>query len=91
MTTWRDVERVHRANPKWSFEEIARELGCGSAYVRATAARRKLPILRVRDSKRFARVLVPLRDLGGLCLQNETPHAALERIVTRALSLARAA
>ena len=39
MTTKRDVIRVHHEHPEWGSSEIARELGCCSGYVRATARR----------------------------------------------------
>ena len=91
MTTWRDVVRVHQAHPKWTSSLIARSLGCTSAYVRATASRRKLKLPRMRRDKGHARAIVPLADVIPLCQKNETPHAALDRIVRDALAKAGAA
>jgi len=90
MTTWRDVERVHRAHPKWNASEIAAELGCGSAYVRATANRRKWDIPRKRRRAIYSRVRVATADVLPICLPQESPHVALKRIVAEALK-ARAA
>lgn len=39
MTNKHEVFDVHRDNPTWCSEDIARHLGCLGAYVRATAQR----------------------------------------------------
>lgn len=42
MATKQQVIAAHRAHPEWNSCEIARALGCHSAYVRATAYRNGL-------------------------------------------------
>jgi len=44
MVTKHDVIRVHQEHPEWCSTEIGRELGCDSAYVRATAQRNGLTL-----------------------------------------------
>ena len=42
MTTKEDVCALHEQNPSWTSTELAKALGCSSAYVRATAGRNGL-------------------------------------------------
>jgi hypothetical protein len=42
MATQDEVRALHEASPRMTAPEIARELGCGSGYVRATARRLRI-------------------------------------------------
>ncbi len=86
--TWKDVVRVHRAHPTWTGPEIADELGCLSAYVRATASRRGMKI----PPTRFDGVTlnVPRERVERLCKPGESPHTCLRRLVHKMLAKANA-
>jgi hypothetical protein len=84
MATWMDVDRVRQANPEWGSPEIATELDCDPAYVRATFYRRgwKLPRARTYDG---VTLRVPLAPIVPLCRDGETPQNCLRRLVHRML------
>lgn len=82
-TTWKDVERVHKLHPDWTAPEIAAELKCSPAYVRATSARREYPIPIV--SHDGVSVRVAAERIMPFCLLGETPHRCLYRIVNMAI------
>lgn len=44
MATYEQVLELHRRNPEFGAKAIAAALDCSSAYVRATAARRKIKL-----------------------------------------------
>ena len=44
MTTKWDVIDLHRKHKRWTSSDIAQALGCGAAYVRATARRAGLTL-----------------------------------------------
>jgi len=44
MASKQQVIDAHSSHPDWSADEIARELKCGAAYVRATARRNRLKL-----------------------------------------------
>jgi DNA-directed RNA polymerase specialized sigma24 family protein len=52
MTTWDQVLAVHSKHPEWCSTEIARELGCHPAYVRATMQRRGMTLKTSRKAGR---------------------------------------
>ena len=54
MTTKHDVINLHRQNPTWTVRQLADELGCNPAYVRATASRCSLTIPRSDQSYKEA-------------------------------------
>jgi hypothetical protein len=45
---WKQVVRLHRANPTWGANRIAHAIGRSDAYVRATAQRHHLTLPRSR-------------------------------------------
>lgn len=65
MTTKVDVIRVHQEHPHWDAHQIAEYLGCGPAYVRATAYRNNLPI-KCKRSGRVLRSSIPRPESVGM-------------------------
>lgn len=51
MATKNQVIALHRAYPHWTDRDIAAELDCDSAYVRATARRNRLVLASARHVK----------------------------------------
>lgn len=44
MTDQRQVRELHKKHPTWGAVQIAKRLGCQSAYVRATATRQGITL-----------------------------------------------
>lgn len=57
MTTWQMVHKVHREHPDWNSALIAERLGCGAAYVRATANRRGWRLGKKRKQRKATTVV----------------------------------
>ena len=87
MTTWQDVVRTHLDHPDWTAPEIAARLGCNPAYVRATAQRRKLELVKAIASS-TTRVGVKTEILRKLRKGRESPKRCLRRIVDAAIAAA---
>lgn len=57
MTTNKEVVATHEAHPTWTSAQIAEHLGCGRAYVSATAQRQGIALNRRRAVENDPRTL----------------------------------
>lgn len=78
MATKQDVLRLFQSDPEQTSIQIAKKLGCHSAYVRATLTRNGLRLSRTRASPGFGKafLLRSLRDIAKYVSTDDKPTRA---------------